>query len=241
MAWPPRVHCESQGSDEDVSPAKKHGAAPPKKKQPARPTINAIRIPADGSPPHLTTLQLIDATPSYDFSLKKLYDSKATACRRVGLPPRRLEHHHQLHNTSHGDRIRLFPDLPLAATSENPWLTFTHAGLRFQPNVADPFWKSREAWRNRAFQRLYAFPREDADLDMMTGEYHIMYTYAAARDLRLNQRADCRLSGDAFVLKMASGKDEDGDWYYEDVPQEILHCSLKDQCMETLKSLRPNS
>ena len=68
-----------------------------------------------------------------------------------------------------------------------------------------------------------------------------MYTYAAARDLRLNQRADFRLSGDAFVLKMASGKDEDGDWYYEDVPQEILHCSLKDQCIKTLKSLRLNS
>ena len=66
-----------------------------------------------------------------------------------------------------------------------------------------------------------------------------MYTFALVRDLRPNGWANLSVLGDAFVLKMASGKNEAGDWYYEDAQPEILNCSLKEQCLETLRSVRP--
>lgn len=73
----------------------------------------------------------------------------------------------------------------------------------------------------------------------MTGEYHIMYTRVVGRGLRPNHFAKHRIFGDAFVLKMASEKDEKGDWYYEDIQPEILHCSLGNQCLEALRCLPP--
>ena len=68
-----------------------------------------------------------------------------------------------------------------------------------------------------------------------------MYTHVVGKGLRPNNWARDRVSGDVFVLKMASGKNKEGDWYYENMPQEILHCSLGNQCLETLRSIRPTT
>lgn len=45
---------------------------PPKEHQPAHSTITAIRIPADGTLPYMTKLQLVKATSNYHF---RLHDS----------------------------------------------------------------------------------------------------------------------------------------------------------------------
>ena len=138
--------------------------------------------------------------------------------------------------------MTLIPDVRLAKQTEPRRLTFTHASLRDQPNVVDAFWKSGEAWKQRAFQRLSANPREEAGLELtVAGEYHIMYTRVVGRGLRPNYFAKNRVFGDAFVLKMAGEKDGEGDWWYEDIPPEILHCSLGNQCLEALKCVRPVS
>ena len=68
-----------------------------------------------------------------------------------------------------------------------------------------------------------------------------MYTLAIGKGLRPNKYINYRIFGDAFVLKMASGKNEAGDLYYEDVPPKILDCSLGEHCLETLRRLRPNA
>ena len=130
-------------------------------------------------------------------------------------------------------------DMPLAKQTEKPHLTFTHASLSLQPNVLVPYWRSAEAWNRRAFQRVHADPREGFGLEELKGEYHILYTRTMGRGLRPNHWAKCRIFGDAFILKMASGKDEEGDWHYEDIPPQIMECSLINQCLETLRSLRP--
>lgn len=69
-----------------------------------------------------------------------------------------------------------------------------------------------------------------------------MYTRTMGAGLPPNQHSRGRIFGDAFILKMASGKDEEGDLYYEDIPpqiQDFKHSSLRNQCLETLRSLRP--
>lgn len=170
------------------------------------------------------------------INLPKLYDSTASVYERVHLPH---NSQHRLNAHSYSNGIGTFLDVPLAEKTEKPHLTFTHASLRLQPNVVGRFWRSGEAWNQRMFQRLYAVPREEADLEMLTGEYHIMYTHAVGRGLPPNEWAIGRIFGDAFVLKMASGKNDEGDWYYENMPQEILHSSLGNQCLETLRSVRP--
>lgn len=167
-----------------------------------------------------------------------LYDSRDSVYERAQWPPKAFECDHRLHSTSYDDGKGIFLDVPLTEKSDEPHMTFTHASLRSQPNVVEPYWKSGEAWSRRAFKRLHAAPRETAHLEMITGEYHIMYTLAL-KGLSPNKWARYRVYGDAFVLKMASGKNEEGDWYYEDVPEEILRCSLGNQCLETLRSVRP--
>ncbi|CAD6589192.1 MAG: hypothetical protein ASARMPRED_003959 [Alectoria sarmentosa] len=275
-AVPPRPKYESDGSGNDVSPPKEHRAAPPKENESARPAITAIRIPADGSLPYLTTLQLVKATSRYHINLQdssllhysnadmrevdrhsskfldpiaddvqidihQLYHSRASLAEKATYTLRELENYHNLNAHSYGNGNGTFLDVPLAKKTDDPHLTFTHASLRLQPDVVDPFWRSGEAWSYRAFKRLYATPREGADLEMMTGEYHIMYTHVVGKGLRPNNWASNRISGDVFVLKMASGKNKEGDWYYENMPQEILHCSLGNQCLETLRSIRPTT
>ena len=248
---------------------------PPNGNQPARSSITAIRIPADGSLPYMTTLELVKSTPDYHSSLydsnllhhsnfddmrdtrrssrildpmadntlidvDQLYDSIARLreitrliLQELELDPRLNAHH------SHGNDYGILLDVPLAKRTAKPHMTFTHASLRYQPNVVDQFWKSGEAWRKRGFKRLFAVPREEAELDFLTGEYHIMYSLAVGQGYVPNKWARHRIYGDAFVLKMASEKNEKGDWYYEDVRQDILHCSLGNQCLEALRCLRP--
>ena len=263
---PPRPIHEPDALSDNDKPAKQHGAAFSKENQPARPTIIAIRIPADGSPPYAATLELVKATSDYHFNRRdpnplhhslvhshmnrflkptaeidfdQLHDSIGSVYQRAGLPPRRLKRYHRLRPSAFGYYIGPPLDFPVAGMSKIPRLTFTHASLRFQPNVIDEFWGSGEAWKYRAFKRLYARPRQGANLDMLQGEYHIMYTFALVRDLRPNVWSNMSVLGDAFVLKMASGKNEAGDWYYEDAQPEILDCSLKEQCLEALRSVRP--
>lgn len=173
------------------------------------------------------------------IDLGKLYDSRDSLYEKATWSLEELENHPGLHAHSYVKGTDKFLDVPLAEKTEEPHLTFTHASLRLQPNVVDPFWGSGEAWNHRAFQRLYAVPREYADLEMMTGEYHIMYTQTLGMGLHPNKWARDRVFGDAFVLKMASGKNDEGDWYYENMPQKILRCSLGNQCLETLRSVRP--
>lgn len=272
---PPRPNHESDGSGDDVSNSKKHRAATNKENQPARPTITAIRIPADKTLPYLVDLELIEATKEYHFELHdcnllhrshsddtqsahhhssdffnpvaddahinvhQSYDTVIPLQRKTAWPLENLEYKALSGPHSYGNDIGAFLHVPLAERTENPHLTFTHASLRLQPNVVDPFWRSEEAWKQRAFQRLYAFPREEADLEMMTGEYHILFTHLVGQGLRPNRYSKFRVWGDAFVLKMASGKNEAGDWYYEDMPEEMLHCSLGNQCLETLTNVKP--
>ena len=263
---PPRPIHEPDALADNVKIPKQHVAVPSDKNQPARPTIIAIRIPADGSPPYPTTLELVKAisdnhlnrrdpnpshqslvhnhmnrvlNPTADIDLDQLHDSIGSVYQRAGLPPREPKRYPQLHPSAYGRHIGPPLDIPLAGMSKTPCLTFTHASLRFQPNVVDKFWGSGEAWKYRAFKRLYACPRHGPDLDMLQGEYHIMYTFALVSNLRPNGWANLSVLGDAFVLKMASGKNEAGDWYYEDAQPEILDCSLIEQCLETLRSVRP--
>lgn len=267
-------HESDESDDEDLTPTE-YRTAPFYEPQSPRPTITAIRIPADRTLPSLTTLQLVKATSEYHFSLhdstlsnyssvgdlrdhhrhssefldreadddlvdpSELDDSRRHVDENADCFLEELEYPHSLNDNSYEDCMGQLLNVPLAKKTDAPHLTFTHASLRLQPNVADLYWRSGEAWNSRAFKRLYAVPREDADLEMMRGEYHIMYTHAAGRDLRPNVWARERICGDAFVLKMASGKNKDGDWYYEDMPDEILHCSLGNQCLETLRSVRP--
>ena len=275
--WPLHRNSNSDQSS-DLSPSEQGRPALPQENQPTRPTITAIRIPADGALPYLTTLQLVKATSDCHANLyhsnplhysnlghkyrdahrhsiqflnprasdaqldfRQLYDSIESVYQRahwfaedLGLAPR-------LFANSYSKDLGTFLDVPLTDRTEEPHLTFTHASLRLQPNVLDPFWGSGEAWNHRAFKRLFAFPREEAELEMITGEYHIMYTHFVGKDLLPNRWAKKRVWGDAFVLKMASEKNDEGDWYYEDIPQEILHCSLGNQCLETLRSMRPTT
>ena len=271
---PPHPSCEPDDSDDDPTPTE-YRAAPIHEPQSPRPTITAIRIPADRTLPYLTNLQLVKANSEYHFDLQDsnllnysssgdmrdhhrhssefldreaddtlvhpllLYDSRRHMNENADWFLEQLEYPHGLYANSYDDGMGQLLNVPLAEKTETPHLTFTHASLRLQPNVVDLYWRSGEAWDNRAFKRLYAVPREDADLEMMRGEYHIMYTHAAGSGLPPNVWAKERISGDAFVLKMASGKNKDGDWYYEDMPDEILHCSLWNQCLETLRSVRP--
>ena len=247
--------------------------SPPPKVYHPRLTTTAIRIPADGSQIHLTTLKLVEAdsnshcnppdsiqshnsnggeiqvpkshtsaslnplTENTKVDLDELYNSQRLVYQRAGLPrkPTRLEF--LVFNPYFRSQAPGF-HVPFAGISETPFPNFSHASLRFQPDVVTEFWKSGEAWKYRAFKRLVFNPREGENLDMMMGEYHIMYTLALTPGLRANYWSNFRILGDAFVLKMASEKNEDGDWYYEDVPQEILSCSLGPQCMETLRSIR---
>lgn len=272
---PPHPDYESDGLGDDVSPSNKHGAATPPENQTVRPTITAVRIPADGTLPYLINLELIKATPEYHFELHDCtllhrshaddiqgvhchssdffdpvdddsqidvhrdYDMVVHSQRKTAWPMENLEYRPLSSAHSRGNDIGAFLHVPLAERTENPHLTFTHASLRLQPNVVEPFWRCEEAWKHRAFQRLYAFPREDAGLEMMTGEYHIMFTHFVGKGLRPNKWARSRVWGDAFVLRMAGGKDGEGDWYYEDMPEEILHCSLGNQCLEALRSVKP--
>lgn len=274
---PPHPSYESDDSDDEASPPNDYRAAAPYEYHGERPTITAIRIPADRTLPYLTTLQLVKATPEYHFDLHDsnllhysssgdmrdhhrhsseildqgaddalvdphlLYDSRADDNEKADWFLEQREYQYGLNASSYDSAMGPLLDVPLAQKTETPHLTFTHASLRLQPNVVDPYWKSGEAWNFRAFKRLFAVPREDADLEMMRGEYHIMYTHAVGMGLRPNIWARERIYGDAFVLKMASGKDKEGDWYYEDMPQEILHCSLGNQCLETLRSVRPRT
>ncbi len=173
------------------------------------------------------------------IDVDQLYDSMASLREKARWTLPELELDPRLNSHSYGNGYGILLDVPLAKRTAKPHMTFTHASLRYQPNVVDQFWKSGEAWRKRAFKRLFVVPREEAELEFMTGEYHIMYTLAVGQSYLPNEYARHRIFGDAFVLKMASEKNEEGDWYYEDVPQEILHCSLGNQCLEALRCLRP--
>lgn len=273
--WPPHQSVESDGSSNDVSPSEGHRAAQTQENEPTRPTITAIRIPADGALPYLTTLQLVKATPDYHYNLydpdpsqysdfgdfrdvhrhsslflnpkasdaqidiRRLYDSIESVSERAHRFYQDLGRVPRLFADANRHGPYKSPEVPLAERTKEPHMTFTHASLRLQPSVVDSFWGSGEAWNQRAFKRLYAVSREEADLEMMTSEYHIMYTLVEGESLLPNKWARKRVFGDAFVLKMASKKNGDGDWYYEDMPQEIMHCSLGNQCLETLRSLRP--
>ena len=257
---------EPDALSDNVKSPKQHGAASSEKNRPARPTIIAIRIPADGSPPYPTTLELVKAipdnplsrgnpnpshhslvhrhmsrllNPTAEIDLDQLHDSIGSVYQKAGLPPRGPKRYPQLHPSACGLQIGPPLDIPLAGISKIPCLTFTHASLRFQPDVVTKFWGSGDAWKYRSYKRLYACPRQGSDLDILQGEYHIMYTFALERNLRPNAWANLSVLGDAFVLKMASGKNEAGDWYYEDAQPEILTCSLIEQCLETLRSVRP--
>lgn len=275
---PPHPDYESDRSSDDVSSPNEHRTAKPKEIQTARPTITAMRIPADGTPPHMITLPLVKATSDYHFNLHDstllhhsnaddmrahhrhsiqilnptandtqidlnlLYDSIESLEEKAMWSLEELEDHPGLFANSYGNSNDRLRDIPRAEKTETPHLTFTHASLRLQPDVVDPFWKSNsgDVWNRRAFKRLYAIlPYPKVDLEKMAGEYHIMYTLAVGKGLRLNTHSRLRIFGDAFVLKMASGNNEEGDWYYENVLPEILHCSLKNQCLETLRCLRP--
>lgn len=276
-SMPPGPTCESNGLSENGPIPKKDIAKPTKKNKPLRPTITAIRIPADGTLPYLIVLELVKASSDYHFNLydstlvhhsktrcmrdpgcrciqfhnpladhaelgeNPLYDSGASVYDKATCSREELECDYSPNAFTYGNGYGTLLDVPLVKKTEEPHLTFTHATLRLQPNVAAPYWRSGEAWNQRAFQRLHANPREGADLEMMTGEYHIMYTRSGRNDLLPNLWARHRILGDAFVLKMASGTNEEGDWYYEDIPPEILHCSLGNQCLETLRSVRPNT
>lgn len=121
-------------------------------------------------------------------------------------------------------------------------MTFTHASLRLQPDVLELYWRSEEAWNNRVFQRVHVSERNSSGPEYLKGEYHIMYTPTLGTGLPPNQHAKGRIYGDAFIMKMASKKNEDGDWHYENISQDVTdirHCSLRNQCLETLRSLRP--
>lgn len=123
-------------------------------------------------------------------------------------------------------------------------MTFTHASLRHQPDVLNPYWAStsEDAWNDRAFQRLNGGPiTPNDDGESMQGEYHVMYTAAIGKGLLPNKHVDYRMFGDAFVLKMASGKNAEGDLYYEDVPPRILSCSLREHCLVALRDLPSNA
>ena len=69
---PPGPTCESNGLSENGPIPKKDIAKPTKKNKPLRPTITAIRIPADGTLPYLIVLELVKASSDYHFNL---YDS----------------------------------------------------------------------------------------------------------------------------------------------------------------------
>ena len=264
--------------DDNVSSPQNREVAPLNANQPVRSTITAIRIPADGSLPYRTKLELVKSVSDYDsnlpdsnlwhrsiaddmrdirrqsskvfspfaevtqtqINLDQLYDSIGSVYERLGLHPRELGDPHVSHSRLRGNGMGAPLDIPLAGISKYPRLSFTHASLRLQPNVVKKYWRSEEAWRYRAFKRFCAVPRESAGLDMMVaGEYHLMYTFAVGEGLRPNKWAEHRVSGDVFVLRMAREKNDDGDWHYEDLPEDILQCSLVVQCMETLRKMRP--
>ena len=176
----------------------------------------------------------------------QLYDPDASAYEKILWSLEESERVYRRNAFSYGNGYGTLLNLPLAKKLGKPHLTFTHASLHLQPNVVDPYWRSGEAWNKRAFQRLHAVPREGVllegvPLDMITGEYHIMYTRDVGKGLLPNMWSWNRIHGDAFVLKMASGTNEEGDLYYEDIPPEILRCSLGNQVLETLRNLRPDS
>ena len=123
-------------------------------------------------------------------------------------------------------------------------MTFTHASLRLQPDVLTPYWTStsEEAWKQRAFKRMDCSPRNPiAGLENMAGEYHIMHTLAIGQGLLPNKHTNYRVFGDVFVLKMARGKNAEGDLYYEDVLPKILSCSLGEHSLMALRYMQPNS
>ena len=75
----------------------------------------------------------------------------------------------------------------------------------------------------------------------MGGEYHIMHTLAIGKGLLPNKHTDYRIFGDAFVLKMARGKNAEGDLYYEDVLPKILSSSLGEHSLVALRYMPTNS
>ena len=189
---------------------------------------------------HCRSSKILDPkTEDTRIEVDKLYDSMASRGEETRLSRQETDHDPRLQAHSYGNGYGILLDVPLAKRTANPHMTFTHASLRYQPNVVEHYWQSREAWRKRAFKRLNAVPREKAELECMTGEYHIMYTLAVGQGYLPNRWSRHGIFGDAFVLKMAGEKNDKGDYYYEDVPQDILHCSLGNQCLEALKCLPP--
>lgn len=178
------------------------------------------------------------------LDINQMYDPLASIVGKANWPVDLLERDPHLNAHSYGNGNGTFLDVPLTERTEKPHLTFTHASLRLQPNVVDSYWRSEEAWNRRAFKRVHVNPRKGQRLERLKGEYHIMYTRVLGSGLRPNQEAKGRVFGDVFLLKMASGKNEEGDWYYEDIPPVVTEAgitSLRNHCLETLRSLRPTN
>ena len=265
---PYRANNKSAGSGHKVSASDEHGAAHPTvtavriPADGALPYLITIPLVQATSNYHLSLrdTNLLKYSKAYDMrdtsrqcstfltsivdytqiDVDQLYDSISYLREKADWSLEVLENYPLLYPTSYGNGSGTFLNVPRAKKLDIPHLTFTHASLRLQPLV-EGFWRSREAWDRRAFKRIVAFPREKCGLEMMTGEYHLLYTCYEPLNVRPNEYARLGVFGDAFVLKMASKRNKEGDWYYEDIPKEILHCSFGNQVLEMLKSERPDT